>query len=214
MLTDLNRKYQTLNPQQRISELYNDFSEILLTSSFGTTSAYLLHLFKTVRPQQDVYFLDTGYHFNETLSYKDQLQDILGFRLSVLRPEEWKHNFTIADRTWANDPDLCCSLNKVEPLAAIRDNYQVWVSGLMADQNSYRRKLRIFEEKDGIIKFYPIVDQNEAQALEYIARNNLPMHPLLAAGFNSVGCVHCTVAGKGRSGRWTNKSKTECGLHL
>ena len=84
----------------------------------------------------------------------------------------------------------------------------------MSSQNKHRGNLKVFEQKDDIIKFYPLIDKSENDAKEYIKKNKLPDHPLLKAGYNSVGCFHCTVAGKGRSGRWVNKSKTECGLHL
>lgn len=210
----LNDQYRSLSPEERIKQLYLDFDKVLFTSSFGTTAAYLLHLFSSVRPDQEVVFLDTSYHFNETLQYKDQLKALLNLKIVDLRPEEWKNEFTRKDKTWNSDPDLCCSINKVEPLEKIKPNYRVWVSGLLGSQNTFRKKLNVFEEQDGIIKFFPVIDQTEAVAFEYIRRHGLPMHPLFAAGFNSVGCFHCTVAGKGRSGRWVNKSKTECGLHL
>jgi phosphoadenosine phosphosulfate reductase len=84
----------------------------------------------------------------------------------------------------------------------------------MSSQNKHRGNLKVFEQKDDIIKFYPLIDQTEKVAFKYIKEHNLPEHPLLSQGYNSVGCFHCTVAGKGRSGRWVNKSKTECGLHL
>lgn len=210
----LNEKYLPLSPQDRILQLYQDFDSVLFTSSFGTTAAYLLHLFHAVRPDQEVIFLDTTYHFNETLAYKQQLTALLGLQVTDLRPESWKNEFTQKDKTWNSDPDLCCSINKVEPLDRIQGNYKVWVSGLLGSQNQFRKNLKVFEEKDGFLKFFPVVDQTEADAFAYIERHALPMHPLLKAGFNSVGCFHCTVPGKGRSGRWVNKSKTECGLHL
>ncbi|MCW3084891.1 MAG: 2,3-cyclic-nucleotide 2-phosphodiesterase [Bacteroidetes bacterium] len=213
-IEELNKKYRELTPEERIRMLYTDFNSVLFTSSFGTTSAFLLHLFNKVNPQQTVYFLDTTYHFNETLAYKNQLAELLKLNVIDIKPEEWKNNFTQQDKTWNSDPDLCCSINKVEPLDKIKPGFQIWVSGLMSSQNAYRESLKIFEEKDGIIKFFPIVDLSEKDAFDYIKKNNLPEHPLLKAGYNSVGCFHCTVAGKGRSGRWINKSKTECGLHL
>lgn len=211
---ELNKKYISLSPEERIIELYKDFNKILFTSSFGTTSVFLLHIFNKINSNQMVHFLDTTYHFNETLEYKNRLTDILNLKIIDVKPEEWKNNFTQKDKTWNTDPDLCCSINKVEPLDKIKLDFEVWVSGLMSSQNKYRGNLKIFEEQDGILKFYPIVDLSEKNAQEYIKKNNLPEHPLLKAGYNSVGCFHCTVAGKGRSGRWVNKSKTECGLHL
>ena len=213
-IEELNKKYLALSPEERIRLLYKDFSKILFTSSFGTTSAFLLHLFNKVNPKQAVYFLDTTYHFNETLEYKNRLVSLLQLNVIDVQPEEWKNKFTREDKTWNSDPDLCCSINKVEPLDKIKPGFEIWVSGLMSTQNKYRENFNIFEEKDGILKFFPIVDQTEKTAHEYIKNNQLPEHPLLKAGYNSVGCFHCTVAGKGRSGRWVNKSKTECGLHL
>lgn len=213
-LEELNRKYLLLSPEERIQELYKDFSKVLFTSSFGTTSAFLLHLFHKVKPNETVYFLDTTYHFNETIEYKETLTKLLNLKVIDVKPEEWKNNFTQKDKTWNSDPDLCCSINKVEPIEKIKANFEVWVSGLMASQNSHRQNLKVFEEKEGILKFYPLIDQNEKKAKEYINKNKLPEHPLLSQGYSSVGCFHCTVAGKGRSGRWVNKSKTECGLHL
>jgi phosphoadenosine phosphosulfate reductase len=213
-LEELNKKHSVLSPKDRIIELYKDFDKVLFTSSFGTTAAFLLHLFNSVKPDQQIYFLDTTYHFNETLDYKNRLTALLNLNVIDIKPEEWKNKFTTEDKTWNSDPDLCCSINKVEPLDKIKSNFQVWVSGLMSSQNKYRGTLKVFEEKDGIIKFYPLVDLKEQDALDYIKKNNLPEHPLIKAGFSSVGCFHCTVAGKGRSGRWVNKSKSECGLHL
>lgn len=213
-LEELNKKYLLLSPEERIRELYNDFGKVLFTSSFGTTAAFLLHLFHKIKPNETVYFLDTTYHFNETIEYKEALTKLLNLKVIDVKPEEWKNNFTQKDKTWNSDPDLCCSINKVEPIEKIKVNFDVWVSGLMAAQNSHRQNLKVFEQKDNILKFYPLIDQNEKIAKEYIAKNKLPEHPLLSQGYSSVGCFHCTVAGKGRSGRWVNKSKTECGLHL
>ena len=213
-LDKLNKKYLLLSPEQRIQELYNDFSKVLFTSSFGTTSIFLLHLFHKTKPNETIYFLDTTYHFNETISYKEQLTELLNLKVIDIKPEEWKNKFTQQDKTWNTDPDLCCSINKVEPIDKIKPDFEVWVSGLMSSQNKRRGNLKVFERKDDIIKFYPLIDLTEKEVFDYIKKYNLPEHPLLSQGYNSVGCFHCTVAGKGRGGRWVNKSKTECGLHL
>ena len=212
-LDELNKKYLPLTPEERIREIYKDFNKVLFTSSFGTTAIYLLHLFHKVKPEEKIYFLDTTYHFNETITYKEELTKLWNLDVVDVKPEEWKNKFTQDDKTWSKDPDLCCSINKVEPMDRIKADFEVWVSGLMASQNTYRENLKIFEQKEGIIKFYPIIDKTEEDTKQYVKENNLPEHPLLAQGFHSVGCVHCTVAGHGRTGRWSNKSKTECGLH-
>jgi phosphoadenosine phosphosulfate reductase len=213
-LESLNEKYRSLSPEDRVRELYGDFDRVLFTSSFGTSSVILLHLFKTVRPEQAVYFLDTTYHFAETLQYKEQLTELLQLEVIDLKPEDWKNKFTREDQLWSKDPDLCCSINKVEPLDRIKPDFEIWVSGLMQSQNSYRKKLNVFERKEDIIKFYPIIDMDEVASKNYLSKFHLPPHPLVAHGFASVGCIHCTVKGRGREGRWVNRSKTECGLHL
>jgi phosphoadenosine phosphosulfate reductase len=210
----LNEKYRLLTPLQRVEELYNDFEKVLFTSSFGTTSALLLHLFGTVRPSQEVHFLDTTYHFPETLAYKETLVKLLGLKVIDVKPDEWRNQFTKTDHTWTKDPDLCCSVNKVEPLEKLKPAYEVWVSGLMAAQNEHRKQLDVFEEKGGILKFYPVIDMKPEEVEKYIAKHGLPQHPLKEQGFDSVGCSHCTAKGKGREGRWVDRSKTECGLHL
>jgi phosphoadenosine phosphosulfate reductase len=213
-LEELNKKYLPLSPEERILELYKDFNTVLFTSSFGTTAIYLLHLFHKVKPEEKIYFLDTTYHFNETIAYKEELTRLWNLNVVDIKPEDWKNKFTLDDKTWSTDPDLCCSINKVEPMDKIKADFEVWVSGLMGSQNAHRENLKVFEQKENIIKFYPLIDKTEEDAKSYIEKNNLPKHPLLSQGFHSVGCVHCTVAGHGRTGRWANKSKTECGLHL
>lgn len=212
-LEELNKKYLPLTPEERIREIYKDFNKVLFTSSFGTTAIYLLHLFHKVKPEEKIYFLDTTYHFNETITYKEELTKLWNLNVVDIKPEDWKNKFTLDDKTWSTDPDLCCSINKVEPMDRIKADFEVWVSGLMASQNAHRENLKIFEQKENIIKFYPIIDKTEEDTKLYMKENNLPEHPLLSQGFHSVGCVHCTVAGHGRTGRWSNKSKTECGLH-
>lgn len=210
----LNQKYRALSPQERITELYKDFSKVLFTSSFGTTSTILLHLFHKANPKQKIHFLDTTYHFSETIEYKNQLTKLFSLDVIEVKPEDWKNKFTREDQTWSKDPDLCCSINKVEPLDKLKSEFEIWVSGLMKTQNTHRGQLNIFEQKEDIIKFYPIIDMNSETSNKYIAENHLPSHPLLAHGFASVGCIHCTVKGRGREGRWVNRNKTECGLHI
>ena len=215
-LKDLNEKYRNLSVQDRIGSLYDDFSndEIMLTSSFAATSAMLLKFFSDVNKSQLIYFIDTGYHFKETLIYKDYLIQLYELNVKNITAEEWKHKFTTDDQTWTKDPDLCCSINKVEPLEKIKESYKVWVSGLMRWQSDNRSTLDVFEERNGMIKFYPLLDVTQDERESFIKDHHLPFHPLISKGYFSIGCKHCTVPGKGREGRWNNSPKTECGLHL
>ncbi|MEJ2574832.1 MAG: phosphoadenylyl-sulfate reductase, partial [Gammaproteobacteria bacterium] len=205
----LNAKYSLLSFAQRIEQLYHDFDPgtVMVTSSFAATSAYFLHIISRIRPQQTIFFIDTGYHFPETLSYKDYLSELYRLVVKDVRPEEWKHEFTARDETYKSDPDFCCSVNKVEPLDEVKKDYRVWVSSLMRWQTSHRAGLEIFEERGGVIKFYPMVDVGKDERDAYIREHQLPFHPLVARGYSSVGCSHCTVPGDDRAGRWVDTPK-------
>ncbi len=215
-IASLNTKYKTLSIKERIVELYNDFSEkeIMLTSSFAATSAFLLKLFSEVHPSQKVYFIDTGYHFPETMDYKAKLSKLYNLNVDSISALKKEHDFTTSDETYRKNPEFCCSINKVKPLSIIKEKYNVWISGLMEWQSDHRSTLDIFEIRGGILKFYPLLDVTKEERETFIEQNKLPFHPLVAKGYNSIGCKHCTVPGDDRSGRWNNSPKTECGLHL
>ncbi len=213
----LNCIFTGMTPEDRVRAFYTNRSlsqhKVLLTSSFGTTAVFLLHLFYRENIRQTVHFLDTTYHFDETLQYKATLTRLFDLHVVELKPEAWKNTFTREHQLWQTDPDLCCSVNKVDPLLNIRKQADVWVSGLMSWQNEHRRVMDIFQEKDGMLKFYPIIDVTEEEANSYLEKFNLPVHPLKPLGYESVGCKHCTFRGQGRNGRWAESAKTECGLH-
>ncbi|WZL88567.1 phosphoadenylyl-sulfate reductase [Salinimicrobium sp. 3283s] len=213
---NLNLKYRKLDLHERIEELYNDFNlaEVMLTSSFAATSAFLLKLFSDVNRDQLVYFIDTGYHFEETLKYRQKLTDLYGLNVKSVSALKEEHEFTQKDRTWEKDPDFCCHINKVKPLDLIKAKYTVWVSGLMEWQSEHRASLNIFENRGDILKFYPLLDVTKEERDEFIQEHELPFHPLVNKGYHSIGCSHCTSPGVERSGRWNNNPKTECGLHL
>ncbi|MFT4780838.1 MAG: phosphoadenosine phosphosulfate reductase [Psychroserpens sp.] len=212
----LNKTYKRLSATDRIIQLYKDFevSEVMLTSSFAATSAFLLKLFSEVNKNQTVFFIDTGYHFEETLKYKEELTQRYGLKVASISALKEEHEFTTKDETWTKHPDFCCSINKVKPLDIIKNQYKVWVSGLMEWQSDHRSTLDVFELRGDILKFYPLLDISKQQRDAYIAAHDLPFHPLVAKGYNSIGCKHCTVPGDDRNGRWNNNPKTECGLHL
>ncbi len=212
----LNEKYKPLSATQRIKELYKDFdvSEVMLTSSFAATSAFFLKLFSEANADQNVFFIDTGYHFEETIAYKKKLEALYGLKVVSISALKEEHQFTTKDETWKKNPNFCCSVNKVKPLDLIKEQYSVWASGLMEWQSDHRSSLNIFELRGDILKFYPLLDITKAQRDAYIDEHQLPFHPLVAKGYNSIGCSHCTVPGEDRNGRWNNHPKTECGLHL
>lgn len=215
-IADLNRVYRPLDFSLRIKRLYQDFdpAKILVTSSFAATSAYFLHIISRIRPEQVIHFINTGFHFPETLEYRDYLTRLYQLRVEDITPDPHHHAYSVSERLWEKDPDLCCSVNKVQPLEEIKENYHVWVSSLMGWQTEHRAGLEIFEERRGIIKFNPMIDVTREERDDYIRDHGLPFHPLVDQGYSSIGCTHCTVKGEGRSGRWQGRAKTECGLHL
>ncbi|HUS25478.1 MAG TPA: phosphoadenylyl-sulfate reductase [Candidatus Binatia bacterium] len=215
-IAELNARYAPLPFDQRMRQLYCDFDadRVLITSSFAATSAYFLHIVHRAQPRQKIAFIDTGFHFPETLAYKRFLTERFGLEVFDLKAEDWKHQFTVQDRTFERDPDYCCAINKVEPLEAAKPRYDIWVSSLMRWQTDHRAGMQIFELRRGVLKFNPMIDVSREERDAYIREHDLPFHPMVAQGFSSIGCTHCTVKGEGRAGRWAGKPKTECGLHL
>lgn len=209
-------EFQAQNSDNRMLTFYKHVKaneKVLLTSSFGTTSAILLHHLYRLGINQEITFLDTSFHFRETLAYKQDLEQKFGFAVRVIGPEPWKNEYIRQDETWKKDPDFCCSVNKVEPLQLARQHADYWISGLMGWQNSFRNNLGFLQYKHEILKFHPFIDWTAEEARTYMRNHQIPLHPLAAKGYASVGCTHCTVRGTDRSGRWGGWAKTECGIH-
>lgn len=212
----LNSKYEKLEVYKRVENLYQDFDgkDVMLTSSFAATSAFLLKVFSDVNRDQVIYFIDTGYHFPETLIYKEYLTKLYDLNVVSIKADETLHKMTADTQLWKTNPNKCCEINKVNPLELIKGDFKVWVSGLMRWQSDYRSTLNYFENRENIIKFYPLLDIDFIERDQFIRDHHLPFHPLKSKGYFSIGCHHCTVPGNDRSGRWNNSPKTECGLHL
>lgn len=215
-LVRLNERYHPLSPLERMERLFIEFDHdrILMTSSFGTTSAILLHMISKVAPQHPVYLVNTGYLFEETLQYKEEIKQKLGLNIVEVGAQENKHCFTQDNQTWKYQNDLCCFINKVDPTNQLKKGKDVWISGLLRFQNANRQHLRIFEPRDELLKFHPIIDMTSEEVSLYHTIYELPQNKLYYQGYGSVGCTHCTEKGDHREGRWLNKQKTECGLHL
>jgi len=215
-IDQLNAVYASLSPLQRLQRFYAEFGhkKILVSSSFGTTSAYLLHLISKVNRNQAIHFINTGYLFQETLNYTQALEEKFGLNLKTINPDFHHHQYTTKDKTWEKDTNLCCSVNKVLPFDEVKKNHEIWISGLLGNQNRSRSQRKIFEQVDGMLKFHPAIDMTTEKVFQYIKSHKLPENPLIKKGYESVGCFHCTAKGKGRNGRWKNSKKTECGLHI
>lgn len=212
-LIELFKGTSTINRLQRLYQIFSH-EEVLVTSSFGVNAAYLLYLINSVNPGQKIHFIDTGFHFKETMEYKERLTKTLSLNVVDVNPDREDHQYAEKNNLWITNPDQCCRFNKTNPLAKITDNFTVWMSGLIKSQSQFRSTLRMFEDNNNVIKFHPLYDLEYNEIDKHIKHFKLPLHPLLERGYESIGCTHCTAPGKGRSGRWSGKSKTECGLHL
>jgi len=212
---DLNKRYSSHSFKERIQLLYEEFplNDILFTSSFGTRSAFLIHIIQDINPDQTIKFIDTTYHFPETLAYKDELVERYDVTVEHIYPDPIQNKLTTEESWWIDHPNMCCTVNKIAPLDSVVGKYKIWISGLMQFQTSHRSRLRVWEENGDIVKFHPIIDLEEAEFLYHKGLYKLPPHPLEAHGYQSIGCKHCTRPGQKRAGRWTSKGKTECGLH-
>ncbi len=200
-----------------IEELFP--GRIALVSSFGADSAVLLHMAAQIDKTAPVLFIDTRVLFAETLAYRDQLVGHLGLSnvitigpkpalLAVEDPE----NFL-----WASDPDRCCEIRKVLPLAEALEGFDAWVSGRKRFQGHTRGALALFESEGGRIKINPLANWPAVKIKDYLDAFDVPRHPLVAKNYFSIGCIPCTSPVRPgedpRAGRWRGSSKVECGLH-
>jgi len=192
---------------------------LAVVSSFGTESAALLKVMADVDPAIPVVFLDTGWLFEETLAYRDTLIATLGLRdVRSIKPLEETLSRQDPDRElWFSDPDACCRIRKVEPLARALAPFSAWINGRKRFQGGLRADMPVVEPDGVRLKFNPFANVSR-QAIEAIyATAKLPPHPLAASGFLSVGCMPCTSRTSpdedARAGRWRGRAKTECGIH-
>src|SRR5690242_13928083 len=192
---------------------------LALVSSFGTESAALLKVMADVDPGIPVVFLDTGWLFQETLDYRDTLTRQLGLTdvRSVTPLEETLSRQDPERELWFSDPDACCRIRKVEPLARALKPFSAWINGRKRFQGGARAEIPVVEEDGERLKFNPFanVSREEIQAIYKLAK--LPAHPLVASGYLSVGCMPCSSRTlpdeDARAGRWRGRAKTECGIH-
>ncbi len=217
-LDDLNQKFQLAPPEEILRWAWNTFGELAVSSSsFQSQSVALLHLIGRVVPEMPVLFLETGFHFPETLAFRDEIRKAWGINLVNITPEAYitKENLSELRRV---DPDFCCLHAKVSPLQRALDGKKAWVTGIRRDQTLFRQNTPVVSEQTGgLLKLAPLANWSRAELLAYISDHHLPVHPLEQKGYRSIGCAPCTAPVVNefdeRSGRWVNHAKTECGLH-
>lgn len=190
-----------------------------VTSSMG--DGLLTHLVASVVPDVDVLFLDTGYHFAETIGTRDAVAGTLPVNLISITPVQSvaQQDATYGKDLFRTDPDLCCKLRKVLPLADRLVDYDAWATGLRRSENRNRVIAPVigWDAKKGKVKISPIARWTDEQVDAYTAENGILVNPLVYDGYPSIGCAPCTrrvaPGDDPRSGRWAGTTKTECGIH-
>jgi phosphoadenosine phosphosulfate reductase len=193
--------------------------EFAITSSMA--DGLLAHLASTAIPGVHVAFLDTGYHFAETIGTREWITSVLPITLVNVTPEQTvaEQDAQYGAKLHDRDPDLCCSLRKVQPLAQTLSGYVAWGSGIRRDESPTRAgtKLVDWDAKRGMIKVNPMAAWTQDVVDAYIAEHQVPVNPLFDLGYGSIGCAPCTrpvAPGEDpRAGRWAGRNKTECGIH-
>lgn len=217
----LNARYAGVSAPDMLRDLLRGelAGRVSVVSSFGTESAVLLHMVAEADPAAPVIFVDTLKMFPETLAYRDELIARLGMtQLNVIQPRA--ETLSKRDETglrWSYDPDGCCDIRKVEPLARGLQGVEAWISGRKGFQSRTRSGLPRFEIEDGRLKINPLADWTKDDLNAYFEAHDLSRHPLEAEGYLSIGCAPCTSVVKPgedpRAGRWRGWDKVECGIH-
>ncbi|WP_431965362.1 phosphoadenylyl-sulfate reductase [Actinacidiphila sp. bgisy160] len=194
-------------------------------SRFAVTSsmedAVVAHLASRVAPGVDVVFLDTGYHFPETIGTRDAVAAVMDVNVITLTPRQTvaEQDAEYGPRLHDRDPDLCCALRKVKPLEEGLTGYDAWATGLRRDESPTRAHTPVvgWDDRRGKVKVSPIARWTQDDVDSYVAEHGVLTNPLLMDGYASVGCAPCTrrvLEGEdARAGRWAGRGKTECGLH-
>jgi phosphoadenosine phosphosulfate reductase len=215
------KEFETKTPQEIIEWAANRFSPyIAMSSSLQTQSMPLLHMATRIIPDLPILFLDTGYHFWDTLLFREKIAHEWNLNIIDLRrSSHWDSYVRRNARSLpVTDPDLCCFLNKVQPMQQALKGYRAWISGIRRDQTAIRAKANFLElQEDGLLKINPLLNWTKNDVSHYIEEHNLPQHPLYKKGYRSIGCSPCTIAiganDDERAGRWAGRGKVECGLH-
>jgi phosphoadenosine phosphosulfate reductase len=220
-LPGTNERFETTPPEEILRWTVETFSpDAVLTMSFQHEGVVIAHMLRGIAPATPILFIDTGYHFPETLAYRDQLVELFGFPVRNIRSAMPRAEFVArhGDDLYDRDPDLCCKINKVEPMQSALVGVRAWINGRRRDQASTRTRMPIVERiGGGIVKVNPLASWTARDTWQYMTRHGIPTHPLFEQGYTSIGCAPCTrpvLAGEDeRAGRWAGRGKVECGLH-
>ena len=206
--------------EAKIREYRTSGKKMFTTSSFQSHSLVLLHMLSRIDKSIPVYFINTGYHFPETVQFRDYITELFGLTIVDLKSDVPKFMQRDAEGNllFTSDPDHCCYLNKTQPMDGILRSNDVWINGVRADQSAVRAAMKIEQPaQHESIRFHPMLDWNSKMIWQYQKEYNLPKHPLEEKGYLSIGCEPCTrkldPEMQEREARWFGLNKIECGLH-
>ena len=216
---------QEASPDEVLRWSVESIDRLAVATSFQASGLVILHKLRDIRSDLPVLFLDTGFHFAETLEFKRQITELWDLKVVDLHGAHGnavKQADIYGPELYKRDPDACCSINKVRPLQSALEEYSGWISGLRRDQSPLRAETPIIEAQllpsgNEIMKIHPLARWNKADVDAYIDEHSIPTHPLFERGYMSIGCWPCTRAiganEQERDGRWAGLAKTECGIH-
>lgn len=209
-------------PEQLAAWAHEVFGEALVVACSMAGDTVLPHLVSRFAPGVDVLFLDTGYHFAETIGTRDALAAVIDAHIIDVLPRQSvaQQDAQYGERLYSRDPTLCCALRKVEPINRELAGYEAWVTGIRREDNALRAHAGLVEwdQTHEMVKINPLAAWSFDDLTDYASRHHVPINLLLAEGYPSIGCEPCTrpvAPGEDpRSGRWAGVAKTECGIHL
>ena len=202
------------------SDAFGD--KLAIVTSFQISGIASIHMLQSIAPKTPVMTLDTGLLFPETIDLIDQMQERFDLNLRRVKPRQTARQQArdYGDRLWERNPDRCCHIRKTIPLRDALAGFEAWATGLRRDQSASRAHTPVVsrDSRSGLIKIAPFANWSETQVWRYIHENELPYNRLHDMGYPSIGCWTCTKAiadaKDSRGGRWANRGKTECGIHV
>ncbi len=220
----LSEKFDDKHPQDILRWVADASTNLRigLGTGFGRSDLCLIDMLAKIDKTIPVFYIDTGFLFPETYALRDQLEERYGIKLVRYAAEitHAQQALRHGEHLWETDPNLCCRIRKVDPLAQVLKHYNVWINAIRREQSTARAETGIIEwdPKYDVIKINPLANWTTGDIDRYIDEHQVPYNLLHDQGYPSIGCTHCTskvAAGEHeREGRWRGKDKIECGLHI
>ena len=225
-LTDLNARFETAHPRDIVRWALegSGLERVAVASAFQAEGTCVMHMATALRPEVSILFLETGFHFAETLAFKHRLTELLGLNAVDLVGEHTvaSQEAELGPRLYERDPQLCCEINKVRPMFGALRELDAWITAFRRESSPTRGATPIIDQYElepgrFIVKVNPVANWTRKDTWAYLREHDLPRNPLYGLGYASIGCAPCTRmrfdGEPERAGRWAGLSKWECGIH-